>query len=48
MVNVPLAGALGQVGVPVVLTVTVYVPATLALKLATFPGFVTPEGTDHV
>ncbi len=34
MVNVPLAGVLGHAGDPVVLTVTVYVPATLALKLA--------------
>ena len=44
-VKVLLAGALVQDGVPVVLMVTVYVPATVALKLATLPGLVTPAGT---
>ena len=45
IVNVPDAGVLEQPLKSV--TVTVYVPATVALKLATLPGFDAPAGTDH-
>ena len=34
--------------VTVFVAVTVYVPAVLVFKVATFPGFVTPEGTVQV
>jgi hypothetical protein len=43
--TVPEAGVPGQEGVPVVEAVTVYVPAIVVVKLATFPGLVTPAGT---
>jgi hypothetical protein len=33
--------------VAVTVTSTLYVPGTLTLKLDTFPGFVTPDGTVH-
>ena len=44
-VTTPKAAELEQTGVPVVLTTTLYVPATVVLKVATLPGGVTPVGT---
>ncbi len=46
-VTVPIAKVLGHDGVPVVDTITEYVPAAVAVKLETFPGFITPDGTVH-
>ena len=45
ILTVPEAGVPEHEGVPVVLTVTVYVPAMVVLKLATFPGLDAPAGT---
>ena len=47
IVTTPDAGLLEQ---PVVLLViiTEYVPETVGVKLATFPGLVAPAGTVHV
>jgi len=44
-VTTPKAAEPEQTGVPVVLTTTLYVPATVVLKVATLPGGVTPVGT---
>ena len=45
--NVPLEEILAQLGIPVVNTSTVYVPAVVVVKLARFPGLITPFGTVH-
>ena len=45
-VTVPLAGAEAHVVAGSVIT-TLYVPATVDVKLATLPGLVTPAGTVH-
>ena len=44
MVTVPLPLALTQL-VVVLVIITLYVPATVVLKLATFPGLVAVAGT---
>ena len=46
-VSVPTPSPEAQLGVLLSVTVTLYVPATVAPKLATSPGSVAPPGTDH-
>ena len=44
MVTIPEALSLAQL-VVVSVIITLYVPATVVLKVATFPGLAAPEGT---
>ena len=46
IVTVPLPGSETQ-PVLVFVIITLYVPATVVVKVATFPGLITPAGTVH-